>query len=634
MPARVTSKAPPPALSSESSSLSSAPDILEVEAEVTTKSPVVDKAVEDVSRDLLDESNSRPSKRRRTEPAAEVSAPTKRVKRSSNAARQTVKEEAETIGATEFTQDTRKKVAKVRASKINSVKAEPVEAVAEVIEDPIPAASKVIPRRAKAAAKVIKQDEETNPEESKKVRKKRKTEEDEAAIDKELDVEEPQKEKRKKKIKEEDEEAVIPGEPKKVKKKRKTKEEKELEAMPIAARSTGLKMFIGAHVSAAKGVHNAVTNCVHIGGNAFALFLKSQRKWENPPLQDEHTAHFKSHCDEHKFDAASHVLPHGSYLVNLAQKDADKAKQAYDAFVDDLHRCEKLGIKLYNFQAIYQYPHDAGYFEKKWCILRNLSSTSLTSVSPFSPGNTGPSPRPEAIARIADRLNAAHHSTSTVKTVLENMAGTGNVIGSSFEDLRDIIALVKDRSRAAGYDLRTPESFKSVMESFDNIIGMKNLSALHINDSKAPFASHRDLHQNIGLGFLGLRAFHNVMNEPRFHGLPMVLETPISVKTVDDTGKEKETEDKAIWAREIKMLESFIGMDADSEEFLNLEKELADKGVEERKKYQDQYERKLEKDRAKAEKGKKKKKKGKQEANEDDGEVESNSSLSSDGEEI
>ncbi|KAI9785084.1 MAG: hypothetical protein M1835_003408 [Candelina submexicana] len=597
MPARVTSKAPPPALSSESSSLSSAPDILEVEAEVATNSPTFGKIVDNVPRNLLDESNTQPSKRRRTEPAAEVSAPTKRAKRSSNAARQTVKEEAETIGATAFRPDTRKKVVKVQAGKVNSVKAELVEAVAEVIEDPNPAASRVIPRRAKTAAKVVKQGE-SNPEELKKFRKKRKTEEDRPAIDKELDVGKPQKEKRKKEIKEEDEEAVISEEPKKVKKKRKTKEEKELEAMPIAARTTGLKMFIGAHVSAAKGVHNAVTNCVHIGGNAFALFLKSQRKWENPPLQDEHTANFKSHCDEHKIDAASHVLPHGSYLVNLAQKDADKAKQAYDAFLDDLHRCEKLGIKLYNFH----------------------------------PGNTGPSPRPEAIARIADRLNTAHQSTKTVKTVLENMAGTGNVIGSRFEDLRDIIALVEDKSRAAGYDLRTAKSFKSVMERFDNIIGMKHLSALHINDSKAPFASHRDLHQNIGLGFLGLRAFHNVMNEPRFYGLPMVLETPISVKTVDDNGKEKETEDKAIWAREIKMLESFIGMDADSEEFLNLEKELADKGVEERKKYQDQYERKLEKDRAKAEKGKKNK--GKQEANDDDGEVENDSSLSSDGEEI
>ncbi|KAI9720572.1 MAG: hypothetical protein M1812_002752 [Candelaria pacifica] len=601
MPARTTGKAPPPALSSNSSSLSSAPDIAEIEAEVPVIAGIADKDPEQSSRESIDGNNSRASKRRRTRPTAEVTTPTKRAKRSVKAVQLVVKQEATPI-------DSARKITKSQASKSNGVKAEQVEAVAGAIGDTTRAATNRISRRPKAAAKIVKveeteEEEEATSKEPNKVKRRRKAKEKESTKSEEVVPEEPKKVNKNKKTNQQEvtiEEGVDSEEPKKVKKKRKTKEEKELEAMPIAARTKGLKMFIGAHVSAAKGVQNAVTNCVHIGGNAFALFLKSQRKWENPPLVDEHTTQFLSHCNEHKFDAASHVLPHGSYLVNLAQKDADKAKQAYDAFLDDLHRCERLGIKLYNFH----------------------------------PGNTGPSPRPEAIARIADRLNAAHRSTSTVKTVLENMAGTGNVIGSTFEDLRDIIALVKDKSRvgvcldtchafAAGYDLRTPESFKGVLESFDDIVGRKNLSAMHINDSKAPFASHRDLHQNIGLGFLGLRAFHNVMNEPRFHDLPLVLETPISVKVVDDNGKEKESEDKSIWAQEIKMLESFIGMDAESEEFLKLEKELADKGADERKKYQDQYERKLEKDRLKAEKGKRKK--GKHEDA-----VETDSNLSSD----
>ena len=202
------------------------------------------------------------------------------------------------------------------------------------------------------------------------------------------------------------------------------------------------------------------------------------------------------------------------------------------------------------------------------------------------------------------------------------MASHGNVIGGTFEDLRDIINQVEDKSRigvcidtchsfVAGYDLRTPEAFKATLNKFDEIVGIKYLSALHLNDSKAPFSSHRDLHQNIGLGFLGLRAFHNVMNEPRFEGLPMVLETPIDRK--DDEGKV--IEDKSIWAKEIKLLESLIGMDAEGEEFRALETELAAKGAEERKKYQEAHERKLEKDRKAAEKGKgrggaKKKKKG------------------------
>ena len=179
------------------------------------------------------------------------------------------------------------------------------------------------------------------------------------------------------------------------------------------------------------------------------------------------------------------------------------------------------------------------------------------------------------------------------------MAGSGNVVGSTFEDLGDMISQIKDKSRvgvcidtchtfAAGYDLRTPEAFRSTLDKFDKIVGMQYLRALHLNDSKASLGAHRDLHQQIGLGFLGLRAFHNVMNEKRFEDLPMVLETPIDHK--DANGKT--VEDKSIWAREIKLLESLIGMDPEGEEFKKLEKELAEMGAAERAKLQDQADRK------------------------------------------
>lgn len=255
-----------------------------------------------------------------------------------------------------------------------------------------------------------------------------------------------------------------------------------------------------------------------------------------------------------------------------------------------------------------------------------MNSESQITNCENSPGNTGSSSRPSAIARIAGSLNRAHAATKTVKPLLENMAGAGNVIGSTFEDLRDIIAQVDDKSRigvcldtchsfAAGYDLRTPEAFKSTLEKFDKVVGMKYLSALHLNDSKAPFASHRDLHQNIGVGFLGLRAFHNVMNEPRFEGLPMVLETPIDAK--DDEGKD--IEDKGIWAREIKMLEGLIGMDTKGEEFGTLERELAGKGKEEREKFQEAFERKTEKERKAALKGNRKKSGKREDEGDDEG---------------
>lgn len=380
-----------------------------------------------------------------------------------------------------------------------------------------------------------------------------------------------------------DENKEIDGDtPKKVKRKRKTKEEKEAEAMPLASRTIGLRMFVGAHVSIAKGVQNSVTNCHHIGGNAFALFLKSQRKWDNPALSDENRDAFHSHCHTHKYDASSHVLPHGSYLVNLAQEDPTKVKQAYDAFLDDLHRCEALGIRLYNFH----------------------------------PGASGSSPLPTAITRLANNLNIALSATSTVTPLLENMAGSGTVIGSRFSDLASIIRQIKPefQSRigvcldtchafAAGYDLRTPASFKAVLQEFDDVVGIKYLKALHLNDSKAPLGSKRDLHQNIGLGFLGLRAFHNVMNESRFEGLPLILETPCEKPDPQDPTGIKMVEDKGAWAREIKLLESLIGMDVESEEFRKLERELSEMGRAAREKMLKSVEEKERKERRKVEKG-------------------------------
>ena len=373
------------------------------------------------------------------------------------------------------------------------------------------------------------------------------------------------------------------GTVKKPARKRKTKEEKEAEAMPLAARTTGAAVYVGAHVSIAKGIENAVTNCVHVGGNAFALFLQSQRKWENKPLAEENKIAFIHACREHKYEPREHVMPHGSYLVNLAQLEKDKAKQAYDFFIGDLKRCEALGITLYNFH----------------------------------PGASGKgNPTAEAIQRLAKQLNRALSETSTVIPVLENMAGSGSVIGSRFEDLRDIIALIEPEHKsrigvcidtchafAAGYDLRSPEAFKRTMQEFDDIVGVKYLKGLHINDSKAPFDSKKDLHQNIGLGFLGLRAFHNVMNETRFQDLPLILETPWSRPDPSDPTGKKQIEDQENWAREIKLLEILVGMDPEGDEFKRLETDLSERGRAEREKMQSSIENRNAKAKRKLEKG-------------------------------
>ncbi|KAF2487477.1 xylose isomerase-like protein [Neohortaea acidophila] len=411
---------------------------------------------------------------------------------------------------------------------------------------------------------------------TKKVTKKRKSQAVETVKkeDSELDTDPAQKKK------------------KKVVRKRKTAEEKQAEAMPLAARTVGHKLYIGAHVSGAGGVHNAVLNSHHIGANAFALFLKSQRKWANPPLLDDVCTSFHSNCGSHTYDQAKYVVPHGSYLVNLAHTDKTRTEQAYDSFLDDLKRCERLGIVYYNFHP----------------------GTNSSGVD-----------RPTAIRHLASNINRAHKETSSVITLLENMAHGGNVLGSTFEDLRDIIALINDKSRvgvcldtchafAGGYDLRTPFAFNDTMSKFHELVGTNYLRAVHMNDSKAPFASHKDLHANIGTGFLGLRTFHNIVNDARFEGLPLILETPIEAR--DDDGvllkdeKGKEKEDKGVWAREIKLLESLVGMDTESEEFLGLEAQLARKGRKERERIEGQMERKREKDAAKADRAAKKGQKG------------------------
>lgn len=235
--------------------------------------------------------------------------------------------------------------------------------------------------------------------------------------------------------------------------------------------------------------------------------------------------------------------------------------------------------------------------------------------------------------------------------VLETMCGHGNTIGGSLSEFRDLLALIPEEhhsrigicidtchSFAAGYDLVTPEGFKAFLSEFEELIGIKFLRALHLNDSKAPRGSKRDLHANIGTGFLGLRAFHNVMNEPRFEGLPMVLETPIDRvpgqtsagdddDDVDSCASETEKKgtkkgkkgakrpagasqaavpDHGVWAREIKLLESLIGMDPEGEEFRTLEARLSEEGRSMREKQLEQYERKVETERKKDAKAKEK----------------------------
>lgn len=297
---------------------------------------------------------------------------------------------------------------------------------------------------------------------------------------------------------------------------------------------------------------------------------------------------------------------------------------------------------------------------RSYCLVQEFPAL----ISFISPGASNQSTLESAQSRLAKALITAIDATKTVIPVLETTCGHGTSIGGPLSHFKSLLAHIPEsyHSRlgicldtchtfAAGYDLRTPKTWNAFMQEFDETVGLKFLRALHLNDSKTPLGSKRDLHANIGTGFLGLRAFHNLMNDKRLEGMPMILETPIdrpaeTVKTEQlqqdeaavasecehdeleasdaETPKTKRrtktsttkqvskmtvkaktktkpamVEDKTVWVREIKLLESLIGMDPESKEFLALEASLAEQGREEREKQQALFDKKREKELAK-----------------------------------
>lgn len=279
--------------------------------------------------------------------------------------------------------------------------------------------------------------------------------------------------------------------------------------------------FIGAHVSASGGVENAPLNARAIGATAFALFTKNQRQWHAPPLSAASITAFQKNCADAGISLAQ-VLPHDSYLINLGHPETEALEKSRAAFLDEMQRCEQLGLSLLNF-------HPGSH-------LRTISEE-------------------ECIRRVAESINLTLNQTRGVTAVIENTAGQGSNLGYSFEQLAAIIDQVEDKSRvgvcfdtchafAAGYDLRTAEACAATFETFERIVGFRYLKGMHINDSKGDFQSRLDRHHSLGQGFLGLAPFRYIFGDSRFDGIPLVLET------IDET----------IWADEIKLLRGFAGV--------------------------------------------------------------------------
>lgn len=277
--------------------------------------------------------------------------------------------------------------------------------------------------------------------------------------------------------------------------------------------------FIGAHVSTSGGIENAPINASKIGAKAFALFTKNQRQWVSPPLTDERIAAFKKNCDDLGF-SSQHILPHDSYLINLGHPGRDELQKSRLAFIDEMHRCEQLGLQFLNFHP----------------------GSSLKLIDDEA-----------CLKTIAQSINMALESTSGVTAVIENTAGQGSNLGYTFEQIRIIIDSVKDKSRVgvcldtchtytAGYDILSPEGYNETFKKFDQIIGAEYLCGLHLNDTNKTIGSRVDRHESIGKGILGIELFKRLMNDPRFDNLPLILETP----------------DESIWDKEIETLYSFI----------------------------------------------------------------------------
>ena len=280
-------------------------------------------------------------------------------------------------------------------------------------------------------------------------------------------------------------------------------------------------MYIGAHVSTQGGVENAPLNAKALNASAFALFTKNQRQWTASPLKDESISKFKENCKKCGY-TADMILPHDSYLINLGQPDAEKRKQSLNAFIDEMTRCRQLGLNRLNFHP----------------------GSHLKLIS-----------EDDCITLIAESVRNAIDMVPGVIAVFENTAGQGSNLGYNFDQLaamlektdrQEAVGVCIDTCHAfaAGYDLSTPEGCEKVFDEFDKKIGFKYLKGMHLNDAKGILGSRLDRHHSLGEGNLGWNTFKWIVQDSRFSGIPLILET------IDET----------LWISEIQKLHEYAKM--------------------------------------------------------------------------
>lgn len=260
--------------------------------------------------------------------------------------------------------------------------------------------------------------------------------------------------------------------------------------------------LLGAHMSIAGGVGNAFIEGKKVDCDAIQIFTKSSRQWASKPYTKEEIEQFHLNRKETGIGA---VIAHDSYLLNMGSPDTALRTRSVTAFIDEFERCEVLGVM-------------------------NLIA---------HPGSHVGAGELDGIKTIAKSLNEVHKACPgyRAKVTLEITAGQGSNLGYRFDQIADMIDATRNSDRlrvcfdtehafAAGYDIRTKDGYERTFSEFDEIIGIERLAAFHLNDSKKEFNSRVDRHEHIGKGFIGVEAFRMLMNDKRFWGLPMCLETP------------------------------------------------------------------------------------------------------------
>jgi deoxyribonuclease IV len=258
--------------------------------------------------------------------------------------------------------------------------------------------------------------------------------------------------------------------------------------------------MLGAHVSTQGGVDTAFGRAEAIGATALQLFTKTPNQWREPAIDAETRARFR---DEMKRTGIRAAVSHDSYLINLASPDSTLSARSVNSFIAELQRCEGLGVP-------YVVSHPGNYIDDR---RRGLD------------------------ANAANYAHCLERVPGETMVLLETTAGTGTALGRSFEELAELRALIPEphRSRigfcadtchlfSAGYDL--VNDYDEVWNRWEQLLGLKRLRCLHLNDSKTPFDSHRDRHELIAEGSLGAAPFRRIMNDPRLAHTIKILETP------------------------------------------------------------------------------------------------------------